>query len=543
VTQVYGTTLPATIGSGGGAVPVGGSSFPSVEQILFVDKGDVTGAEDGSQQNPFHSVEDALAAAVILVPAADNQIAIYIYPGIYTENNDIELEDYIHLVGMCREACIIRRTVGVFGKATLTVKGPHCSVWNLTFLGKTASTCIIWDTGGGAAAEAHECSFLGATFPNEYCSIIGASDVLFVDCIIDNPDIAEISLRINTTGEVVLKGCEVLGLTYRDKGDFYAYRTSFISSHGFGVVYLLSTDSVYMADCKLEHTEAANALVFAGVATPVTLLGNRFVLNTGSFDVHASADTVATVQGNSMSKGMHRNVISDSLERWSTGQPGDLDYYASLLEALKSVEQDGVVVNMLDDEVFTDSVVPVAFETVLDLRGHRLSRAARALLLDVSAAGTVFTVQNGEIEGQVEVEASADLSLKRVRLDARLTCNVSHTGSLLIDRCRCEPGDGNNPLRLDSDDSDILVRRSFLKGEPGTNNGAILWRSDCGVEAKYSTFSNGDGVNEPFERSAAQTPTVSMYQCGINAVIPAWITNAIAAGQEQNSIDADTDFP
>lgn len=546
MTQIPFTTLPATCGTGG----TGGGdalSFPDIEQTIFVDKGDVTGLEDGTQQYPFHTVDDAITAAVALTPGAANQIAVYVYPGIYTENNDLELPDYVHLVGMCRDACVIQRTVvAAVTDPVLLVSGAHCTLWNLSFWTAEDARVVRWATGGGGTNYCSECRFLGGGGgAEEYCFVDGDSTAVFVDCVFENADVSDSTFRTDTTGGVRLVGCELSGYVQVDDGDFDARKCSFTTDDQPPTIGVLAVVDFYLQDCVVENSGGGYCLVFYAELTDVVLLGNRFSAG-GSYDIASTSTIVgAQVKGNSMTKGMDGNISTASLERWSTGQAGDCDYYAGLFDALSAVDQDDVVIRMLDDEVFADSIDVKAYRTTLDLRGHKISRANRALVLNLNqGAGTDLTVLNGEVEALVSCFTSSILRGFRVRFDCRIGSASGHVGAIVLDRCHCEPAANSaNAIRLGQDSTSVLFRRCFVKGQTGTNNGAIDFQASCsGVEAKYSTFSNGDGTNDPFERPAAETPTVSMYQCGFNAAVPAWITNNIAAGQEQSSVDANTDF-
>ena len=133
-----GPTLPKG-GVGGAGGGVGVISLPGIENILFVDKGAATGAEDGTQQHPFHVIQDAIDAANLLAGAADPYL-VFVYPGIYDEALTLST-DYVYLAGANRDTTIVYNDAA----NVLTITSDKTSIWNITIsAASTRRPVIMW---------------------------------------------------------------------------------------------------------------------------------------------------------------------------------------------------------------------------------------------------------------------------------------------------------------------------------------------------------------------------------------------------------------
>ena len=120
---IIGSTLSGVTGG------AGVESLYDVEQILFVDKtSSPTGTEDGTLQDPYQSIGDAVTAANGLTPAVDNRICIFVWPGVYDEAVTLA-DDYVYLRGVHRDAVIVERS-----GTPLTVTAGETHVSCITFL-------------------------------------------------------------------------------------------------------------------------------------------------------------------------------------------------------------------------------------------------------------------------------------------------------------------------------------------------------------------------------------------------------------------------
>jgi hypothetical protein len=406
---------------------------------------------------------------------------------------------------------------------------------------------VQWDTGGGGTNYCSECRFLGGGGgAEEYCLVDGDSTAVFVDCVFENADVSDSTFRTDTTGGVRLVGCELSGYVQVDDGDFDARKCSFTTDDQTTTISVLAVVSFYLQDCVVLNTGSGYCLGFSAELTDVVLLGNRFSASGGSYDIASTSTIVgAQVKGNSMAKGMDGNISTASLERWSTGQAGDCDYYAGIFDAWAAVDQNGVIIRMLDDETIDSNLPMPAYDTVLDLNGNLLAHSSpENLILAVDTGGVSLIVCNGSIDGYINHKNNPVFLMHNITLFGAIISTATWTGKTTIDRCSIVPAVRTYCFRFGGDGGTLIIRRSFMQAKPGVDSGALRCEggSPTGVFAKYSTFSNGDGVNEPFKRSAAETMQGCFYQCGFNAALPAWVTNNIAAGQEQTSVDVNTAF-
>jgi hypothetical protein len=233
------------------------------------------------------------------------------------------------------------------------------------------------------------------------------------------------------------------------------------------------------------------------------------------------------------------------------GKTGDRDYYNTVYDALRyNPDTRNLVVELLKDTVETALTYPQAETVTLRLNGHKMSRANRGALIDDGYAGAEFIIEGpGEVEGVLRVGGSAILRLSDVFLDGGIEVQSDFAGVLEVDCCVITP-EGSlaatsllGALHIVGADGTISIKHSYIRGYSTQPALIYVTNTNNEVHARHTTFVHGDGSTTPFARSAAQTPNITLHNCAIDAAIPAWLTNLIAAGQEFITVDTNIAFP
>jgi len=244
--------------------------------------------------------------------------------------------------------------------------------------------------------------------------------------------------------------------------------------------------------------------------------------------------------------GIHANVSHVKAER-NVGSAGDLDFYATLQDALTSCTFDDIVVRMLKDEALAAEVTPPAGRVlVIDGNGkHTLSRLNARI---ITVTNSTVTIRDLNMVGEILMNTLSDFVCRVVdcEMSGRLYLFRGTVNSALyITRSKIVGASSLAfAIRIDDADPAIIVEDSYLSGYTAqsavhyvvTNDNLKMRRSKC--------FHGSLGVNNPFGRAAAQTPSWRGYQNDFNADPDSfgWSTNLVAAGQQQSSFDANTDF-
>lgn len=228
-------------------------SFPGIEQIIFVDKGTTTGLEDGTVQNPYHSVGDALTAAASLTPTSSNKILILVYPGVYTESG-LSTQDYVYIRGVDRDTCILQNssTIIDIDSAETTIVGMHFDMTGtnpvITLSSSMASACEIND----CIVEVSSGSSSGAI------SVSNDAKVSFFNCnLVNSSNSSDILITDSSSGnEVSLDEINSEGYVEIDGGVFIAY-----DSHFTGQLQFDGTSDIKIDDCLIENPNDAHSVI------------------------------------------------------------------------------------------------------------------------------------------------------------------------------------------------------------------------------------------------------------------------------------------
>jgi hypothetical protein len=228
-------------------------SFPGIQQTIFVDKGTTTGSEDGTVQNPYHTVGDALTAAAALTPAVDNKIAIVIYPGIYSENG-LSSQDYVYLVGVNRDTCILQNDSTI-----MTFSTEETAVTNLQFLGTDTNPVISVSGAMTSQCEFNDCRFV-MTRGNSGAAISVSSggQVLFLNTTIEqlSSDVDALVADSNSGNVVEFDEVSVTGYLDIDGGTLTIYDSSIL-----GQVDVGGTTAFSIGETLVRNPNDADAVI------------------------------------------------------------------------------------------------------------------------------------------------------------------------------------------------------------------------------------------------------------------------------------------
>jgi len=507
---IRGTLPPLdSYGGTGGAPPVVVTSLPGIDHVIFVDEAPVTGAEDGTIQNPYHSLDDGMSSV-----------------------------NYVRVVGTSRRAVVIYSDSKI-----LVVDDIYTSYWNLTFETTTNEMPVQIDAAAGARIEFHECGFVSTVGTLSYVEVINSADVLFKDCVFSGG--ATNALRLaGALPTVELNGCRVAGDILQYEGDLNIQYCTLMGR------VAQNTDP---GDLTIEHSRitpaVSHAIALITAAADVIIRHNIIEVTGSSYCVQSGGEALsqARIEDNLMVGGIDPNVgvLGGTVK---VGQAGDYDYYRSVVAALQAnPDTRNLIVEMLVDVVETSSDSIQAEKVTVRLNGHKLSRGSRDEILRAPAGGELVVEGPGEVEATLAVTGSGILRLSDVHLDGQVFIASGFEGVCEIDVCTVAPEfsvTNSAALLVEGDAGIISIKHSYLKGVPGDDHPAVYYLTNTNdeVHARHTTFVNADETNAAFGRSGAQTPDITLHNCGDVAALPAWLTNLIAVGQEFNTVDGNVVF-
>jgi len=544
-----GSLPPISYGSG---LQPGTISLPGIETILlFVDKAAVTGFEDGSRQNPFHVVANALVAAAALTPGAARHVVLMIYPGEYAEDG-LNSVDYVYWVGVGG-----RDAVRIEGDSAtvLTVDDEHTSYWGITFANTGAFRPLQVSGAMASSTQFVECAFRSSLDSNSpYVAVLDTAQVEFKDCAFSNASSDNRMFVTQGTPTVVLDGCDVEGHFDLQGGDFHLINSCVDTTSASYLIRVFGhlMQGFFIESCEL-RSQNNHCILFSGVPTTDVVIRNNTLVAGAGYDVGENGGAVAgfVIEGNIMSRGIQSSVSHVKSER-NVGQAGDMDFYATLQDALDSCTFDDIVVRMLKDEVVVGaSLTFPSYTIVVDGNGkHTLTAPAGGLLAFLSS-GDDTTLRDIKIIGSIYSTGTGILlTIKDSEMVGAVSLGPTDATTIVKIRSSQIVGDAARLYAVLFGDADptVIVEHSYLKGNSGSP--AVYWNivTNNNLKMRHSKCFHGSlGANNPFGASGVQTPNWRGYQNDFNADPgsfagpPNW-TNLVAAGQQQSSFDVNTDF-
>jgi len=309
------------------------NSFPGIQKTLFVDKSSVTGLEDGTVQNPFHTIADALTEAATLTPAAGNKIAIIIYPGVYSESG-LASQDYVYLVGVNRDTCIVQNAATI-----LTISHVNFSITALQF-DATSTNAVISASGAMASAcEINNCliKMTGGSSGAAFSIASGAKVEFYTTKILQNTTALDAIVMDSNSGnelladELYVEGyIDIDGGTtylwdYRQYGQIDVGGSTTVSlcncwirnDNNANTIELGTTGDVFMCETQLRSVGLSGGTDYRAMNVTVApnsmfMCGTKFIWTVASPDylVYSSVAFSFLGKGNSYHRGMNGNCVN-----------------------------------------------------------------------------------------------------------------------------------------------------------------------------------------------------------------------------------------
>ena len=134
----------------------------------------------------FSNINAAIAYAATLNPSASNRVTILVFPGVYTEKLVYDGYNYIDVIGIARESCVIQYS-GVYPDCVIHMHG-YNRFANLTLKSTSNQSYVIHADKGPTdynySLEFENCHILGADNALGYGASQG-SNVTLKECILE----------------------------------------------------------------------------------------------------------------------------------------------------------------------------------------------------------------------------------------------------------------------------------------------------------------------------------------------------------------------
>lgn len=509
-------------------------SLKEITNILFVDKGPATGTEDGTIQDPYHVVQDAITAAGALATAASPYL-VYVWPGIYDEQ--ITTADNVYVVGASSYTTIVENDANV-----LTVASTATGFWDLTFRSTENGAIVQSSQASSDIVEFHQCQFIGAD--NNNTSPVRADLEVtwrFFDCIFEHVSDANIIVELDDPDALVtIQGGSLIGLVNIDDGFFRLFDCAVEGSIDYD-----AADGADLVVCRNIIIAPDDCINFGVDPDAFVCHNNRLAAGAGDLDINANVTvTQADIEGNLMTRGMDSDVQTlNPVKR--VGANAITDWYPTVADALASVWEDNSIVRLFEDEALSAQLAPPSYDLLIDGQNEFVLSRTAGIMSVGSGSSVIFHAVF--LTGLIEVTGTGDLSLiDQTELTGQIhLLSTAASGSSLSVIDSKIVGDATNtvPIRISDSDPTILINRSYLSGNSGS--AAVRWSaSNDNLKIKWSTIMHGSlAANDPFARDAAQTPDFCAHHTIFNVQpnVAVW-TNLIAAGQRMNSYDVNGDY-
>jgi hypothetical protein len=537
--QVLDTTLPMRF-SGGGGSNAGILSYPDIENIIFVDQGPATGTEDGTQQDPFHTLADALTAAAALTPAIDNQVVIFMYPGLYVEQS-LQGLSYVDIVGADRDSVIIEATDEIL--LTIDTK-EWASLYNLSFHCANVTNRDAVYSKDSTDIRIVNCRFYGAMdYVTSYC--LNYDDVTgeVINCDFERPtETTKAAQFFASSGHVIVQGCRFIGDVR-----LRTYDGLFQGNTVYGLTWI-DSPTLVVNDNYFSYSRTTMGLNEGDV-----IITNNTFDTPGQWSIQAGGVTTpvsASIKNNVMfGLGMYPDVFPVDSVRY-VGTSGDKDFFDTFNGACATVNQHDTTIKLLTSKTAVAATAPPSYRIHVDGQRFSLGNAAATWLTLSDSDSMDF--RNVTLLGGLQL--GGDGSYLGLLIGTTLNGGVilvagASAATQLVVSGASILGTATYPKAIDINDADpsIVVRRGARV--KGSADYALYWNSGVtnnNVELKHSVIWHGSGgANNPFGRDAAQTPAYSSYQCAFNSDPEAgavWTNNIVGAGLNRDSIDVNTDY-
>lgn len=507
--------LPGVSASGLGYV-----SFPGIEQTINVWQGSTyVGAPDGTMARPFLTIGAAMLAAAALTPAAANRVLVLVWPGTYAET--VTGVAYVDVVGIDRDSCLIDELEDAVG--------------NTTYRTLTVDTTTI-----SAAARVEL-----------FDSVLDIVAVTGSDARLWSSRITT-SLTVSGAGVALVHGCEAIQLLTAGTASLTVESSTVATTGAVNALYVGGTGALDVRNTTLSSTQRS-AIYLAAQPSSCTILSCQTTCAATYYAIDADAARTGLVVENVVMfvGGMHSRISHLKPER-NVGSTGMRDWYGTIVEAFTACTFDGCTVRLLRDETATSTLDPPVNRTlIVDGCGrHRITRVG-GYTIRLTLGGQKITLRDSELRMSLQLgsfNAGCSITIENSLVLGRVVLTQGPEASILrVVQSEVLAFDGIfRPVEYLSEGPYTYFERSRIKGLAHGTGSAVHWNTatNNNVHAKYSKFYHGNGAaNDPMSRSGAQVPTFRSHQCAYNTIPGAgWLTNAVAAAQQHDTIDPGADY-
>ena len=514
-------TVGAAVWSGGAS---GSDSLPGISDVLFVDMSSVLGLEDGTVQNPYHSIQDALDRA-----ALGSQTTIMVYPGTYFESLTTTK------VGMS--------IIAVGGPGTVTVQSWVAGNPPLTLAhDSTTFTGIVFDMAAISAgaletsADVDGCKFYECVF---YVSAVSSESPLYItgfyldadfyNCNFLHSDSSNISISSNDAdNRLRFFDCTVTGTTYVYSGHVKFRQSSFLANPGAseGTITIRNsnpTDKLYFEGCEIESISTTGFAMWFQTSPVGDILDFQFrdceIISAGTDKDIGASGSVGFVfgifDGCRMKNGGIPLRVGDRRGNWHVGASYEMDYFTSLntvFSMAKYAPVDQITV-YLHDDVTLSGDARLEDTDLLKIVGN-----GRTITLS-----SLYEIKNDDYQDHVLIFDNVNLIGGRVEVGSngnvvklingtRLVGGVyGQAGSatdtgVIIQNSSVYGDNGKAAIEINDADLFVLISDSFIKGDDasGVQTEAVLYSVDNNnLEVVRSVMQHGDGASIPLSVPAA----------------------------------------
>lgn len=530
------------------------SNWPSPENIIYVAKSG-NDANPGTFSAPFLTINAANNYFIANKPTYPARGIVLVAPGIYEEQ--LEAAFYrIYIVGESVDPSFKDKSVTLYNTGADADHYPFKSTINtgINLIGIQVET----DSGGTIGKVTNTstfsyCKFKNGSFiqnadvstylPFYFCYFLNApfkftgTSTKYIDLVLDNCDVSGGTSTFESTGspgnnQLKLKNTmfdEILNI----KGDWS---------------FLMQWSEMYGDDAKLTFDTDGWVDIFASTVahgihfTTDTALTKKVVncifkhTPDGEGDITANAPIeFIEYSGNHQDHGIDGEVITVSkIKNVGGGQ----NVYRNIHEALQGSIIDTIINLEGDVTVSTPLVINPNIDVQIDgNKKWKLTSTHATTLAELGNNQQLSFVNMKQIVGGKKIILNGtNTHLSLVSCGRYTEQNYVNVEINSADASSCVymvkttlAGTGGPAVKISDVDPCIIIDRSFIKG--ATGHPAVEWTvdGDNKFRSKYSTFVHGDeGSNAPLEGVSANDVTISMYNCGLNAVWnPADFTNTI----------------
>lgn len=568
-------------GTPGGGDP----AFPGIETVncVFVDKG-TNAAEDGSAQFPFHTIQDAVTAAVALVPSVTNPVTIYVYPGIYTEQVALTAlaSQYITLKGIAGPSHNSGNVTALSADAVVitSTSSPVVDLFygnkvleDITVHSDTAGVIRIRNQGWDYPTTLRRVKFAGSGTGDNVYHHTWANHLYMEDCIFQSTALNQ----LNITG-----------------GTFWANRLTFVSGHnsrpivlngvgdakfidcdfmfigadiGTGVPIQITSGSRFefhsckfrtdaadpitvsnaivrlvVANCEFQNSHSRYGIALNAAVTDLRVVNNVFQAPPGWVRTYAQITSFVANSGvfsnNYMCSGLGANITTQDRDKHVYGST---DCYQTLQVAMTQATTDGDVIHLHDNVTLTAALTANTNDVTIEGHGHSITRAAHGTICDLTQ-DRKLTFRNCHLDGALIVSGTgAKLELIDCKFDGAIDVQNTTDASTLIKLTHTDiisDTTAKYPLYVNDVDPVIEIYDCYLEAPSVAGSGyaaiELVAKNDNLVVVQSDligyVWSGGEGEEILFAcpiNGHGNDPSVTVYHCGLNGALST-VTNTIA---------------